>query len=137
MNCSFTLYIIGNNYLLLKNYPNAQKYFKLALAQRECHQFYINLPDNFISLTVLYTDILYREADKNYIRIFTKECLLSFTLKTIEDKLPSRLFPSHPPLLMNNNYWYWNQHLHSFIDIDFTAAPALGEISYQWKSLNA
>lgn len=43
---------------------------------------------------IMIADILYIEADRNYSRIFTaqKEFLLSITLKTIEDKLPARLF---------------------------------------------
>lgn len=43
---------------------------------------------------ILLTDILYIEADRNYSRIFTpaKEYLLSITLKTIEEKLPTKLF---------------------------------------------
>ncbi len=43
---------------------------------------------------IMIADILYIEADRNYSRIFTaqKEYLLSITLKTIEEKLPSRLF---------------------------------------------
>lgn len=55
MDYSFTLYVIGNNYLELKDYPNAQKYFKLALAQSERYQFYNNLADIYISLNELYT----------------------------------------------------------------------------------
>ncbi len=55
MDYSFTLYVIGNNYLSLKDYPNAQKYFKLALAQSERYQFYNNLADIYISLTDLYS----------------------------------------------------------------------------------
>lgn len=43
---------------------------------------------------IMIADILYIEADRNYSRIFTaqKEFLLSITLKTIEGKLPSRIF---------------------------------------------
>lgn len=55
MDYSFTLYIIGNNYLSQKDYPNAQKYFKLALAQSNRYQFYNNLADIYISLNELYT----------------------------------------------------------------------------------
>ncbi len=55
MDYSFTLYIIGNSYLSLKDYPNAQKYYKLALAQSERYQFYNNLADIYIGLTDLYT----------------------------------------------------------------------------------
>ena len=55
MDYSFTLYVIGNNYLSVKDYPNAQKCFKLALAQSERYQFYNNLADIYISLTDLYS----------------------------------------------------------------------------------
>lgn len=55
MDYSFTLYVVGNNYLSLKDYPNAQKYFKLALAQSEQYQFYNNLADIYIALNELYT----------------------------------------------------------------------------------
>ncbi|MEP7163304.1 MAG: response regulator [Ferruginibacter sp.] len=43
---------------------------------------------------IMIADILYVAADRNYSRIFTttKEFLLSITLKTIEEKLPDRLF---------------------------------------------
>ena len=53
---------------------------------------------------ILITDILYVEADRNYSRIFTKnkEYLLSITLKTIEEKLPSQLFQRiHRSYLIN------------------------------------
>ncbi|HMF71154.1 MAG TPA: response regulator, partial [Flavitalea sp.] len=45
-------------------------------------------------IKIIVADILYIEADRNYCRIFTrnKEYLLSITLKTIEEKLPSRIF---------------------------------------------
>lgn len=55
MDYSFTLYVIGNNYLSVKDYPNAQQYFKLALAQSERYQFYNNLADIYIALNELYT----------------------------------------------------------------------------------
>jgi DNA-binding LytR/AlgR family response regulator len=43
---------------------------------------------------IMVGDVLYMEADRNYCRIFTqhKEYLLAITLKTIEEKLPVRLF---------------------------------------------
>lgn len=45
-------------------------------------------------IKIMLTDILYIEADRNYSRIFTsrKELLLSTTLKTTEERLPSSLF---------------------------------------------
>ena len=43
---------------------------------------------------IIIADILYLEADRNYCRIFTRsrEYMMSITLKTIEDKLPSKFF---------------------------------------------
>ncbi|HEX4956865.1 MAG TPA: LytTR family DNA-binding domain-containing protein, partial [Lacibacter sp.] len=43
---------------------------------------------------IMLSDILFIEADRNYSRIFTttKEHLLAITLKTIEEKLPVKLF---------------------------------------------
>ena len=43
---------------------------------------------------IMFADILYIEADRNYSRIFTfrKEFLLSTTLKNIEERLPKDLF---------------------------------------------
>jgi DNA-binding LytR/AlgR family response regulator len=43
---------------------------------------------------IMLADILYMEADRNYSHIFTstKEYVLSVTLKTIEEKLPVKLF---------------------------------------------
>src|SRR5450432_1589638 len=45
-------------------------------------------------IKIIVAEILYIEADRNYCRIFTKnkEYLLSITLKTIEEKLPGRIF---------------------------------------------
>ncbi len=55
-------------------------------------RIFIRYRDKMIKIMV--EDILYIEADRNYSRIFTdaKEYLLSLTLKTIEEKLPSRFF---------------------------------------------
>jgi two-component sensor histidine kinase len=55
MDYSFTLYVIGNNYMYLHDYPNAEKYFSLALAQSDRYQFYNNLADIYIALCELYT----------------------------------------------------------------------------------
>ena len=45
-------------------------------------------------IKIIVAEILYIEADRNYCRIFTKnkEYLLCITLKTIEEKLPGRIF---------------------------------------------
>ncbi|MDN3657041.1 histidine kinase dimerization/phosphoacceptor domain -containing protein [Ferruginibacter paludis] len=55
MDYSFTLYVLGNNYLSVKDYPDALQYFRLALAQSEQYQFYNNLADIYIALNQLYT----------------------------------------------------------------------------------
>ncbi|MBZ5858414.1 tetratricopeptide repeat-containing sensor histidine kinase [Flavihumibacter profundi] len=55
MDYSFTLYVIGNNYLAVKDYPRALEYYKRALAISERYQFYNNLADIYISLADLYT----------------------------------------------------------------------------------
>lgn len=66
MDYSFTLYVIGNGYLSIYDYPNAQKYFKLALAQSERYQFFNNLADIYISLSELYTKTgNYLKAESN------------------------------------------------------------------------
>jgi len=45
-------------------------------------------------IKIMLTDILYIEADRNYSHLFTKEkdYVLAITLKTIEEKLPSKVF---------------------------------------------
>ena len=53
---------------------------------------------------IIIADILYIEADRNYSRIFTKnkEYLLCITLKTIEEKLPERIFlRTHRSFIVN------------------------------------
>jgi two-component sensor histidine kinase len=55
MDYSFTLYVIGNNYLSVKNYVQAKKYYELALKMSKYYQFYNNLADIHISLAELYT----------------------------------------------------------------------------------
>ena len=55
-------------------------------------------------IKIIVADILYIEADRNYSRIFTKnkEYLLCITLKTIEEKLPDRIFiRSHRSYIIN------------------------------------
>lgn len=55
LDYSFTLYVIGNNYLKINEYAVAQEYFDKALAISERYQFYNNLADIYISLAELYT----------------------------------------------------------------------------------
>jgi len=55
-------------------------------------RIFVRLNNKMVKIMV--GDVLYMEADRNYCRIFTqqKEYLLAITLKTIEEKLPMRLF---------------------------------------------
>jgi tetratricopeptide (TPR) repeat protein len=57
----FTLYIIGNNYLALKNNPAALGYYNRVLAMSTRYGFYNNMADIFISLSHLNT------ATANYV----------------------------------------------------------------------
>ncbi len=50
MDYSFTLYVIGINYLDLKNYNSALLYFQKAIDMSEQYGFYNNLADAYISL---------------------------------------------------------------------------------------
>lgn len=55
-------------------------------------RIFVRCKDKMIKIMI--SDILYIEADRNYVRIFTnhKEYLLSITLKTIEEKLSKDIF---------------------------------------------
>lgn len=55
LDYSFTLYVIGNSYLKIKDYTKALDYFSRALVISERYQFYNNLADIYISLSELYT----------------------------------------------------------------------------------
>ena len=55
LDFSFTLYVIGNNYLKINDYAKALDYYNRALAISERYQFYNNLADIYISLSELYT----------------------------------------------------------------------------------
>lgn len=72
MDYSFTLYVIGNNYMALKDYPHALTYYNRASEMSEQYGFYNNLADINIALTDLYTTThVYtkaQEAVKNAIR---------------------------------------------------------------------
>lgn len=66
MDYSFTLYVIGNNYLKIKDYTKALDYFSRALVISERYQFYNNLADIYISLSELYTLTLsYKQAEES------------------------------------------------------------------------
>lgn len=60
MDYSFTLYIVGNNYMSLQAYPDALRHYQQAISMCEQYGFYNNLADNYIALIDLYT------ATKNY-----------------------------------------------------------------------
>ena len=54
LDYDFTLYVVGNNYLSLKDYRKARQYFEHALVIGERYGFYNNLSDIYISLVDLY-----------------------------------------------------------------------------------
>lgn len=54
LDYGFTLYVVGNNYLELKQYQKALSYFKHSMAIGEHYGFYNNLSDVYISLVDLY-----------------------------------------------------------------------------------
>ncbi|HZJ19376.1 MAG TPA: tetratricopeptide repeat protein, partial [Pricia sp.] len=54
LDYDFTLYVVGNNYLALKDYRNAQKYYEHSIVIGERYGFYNNLSDVYISLVDLY-----------------------------------------------------------------------------------
>jgi two-component sensor histidine kinase len=56
MDYSFTLYVIGNNYVALNDHSHALKYYTLARVMSERYQFYNNLADIYISLADLNTN---------------------------------------------------------------------------------
>jgi two-component sensor histidine kinase len=53
LDYDFTLYVIGNNYLALKNYKEALEYFEHSIAIGERYGFHNNLSDVYISLVDL------------------------------------------------------------------------------------
>ncbi len=53
LDYDFTLYVVGNNYLELKNYQKARQYFEHSIAIGERYGFYNNLSDVYISLVDL------------------------------------------------------------------------------------
>ncbi len=55
LDYDFTLYVAGNNYLALKDYENAKKYYEHAIIIGERYGFYNNLSDVYISLVALYS----------------------------------------------------------------------------------
>jgi two-component sensor histidine kinase len=57
LDYDFTLYIVGNNYLALKKYPEALAYFNRSIKMGEQYGFYNNLSDVYISLADLYSNM--------------------------------------------------------------------------------
>ncbi len=55
LDYGFTLYVVGNNYLALKDYQKALNYFEHSIAIGERYGFYNNLSDIYISEVDLYT----------------------------------------------------------------------------------
>jgi len=65
LDYDFTLYVVGNNYMSLKNYEEAKDYFQHSLAIGERYGFYNNLSDVYISLIDLYAQLnKFEEAEK-------------------------------------------------------------------------
>lgn len=54
LDYDFTLYVVGNNYLALKEHDAALKYYEHSIAIGERYGFYNNLSDVYISLVDLY-----------------------------------------------------------------------------------
>ena len=65
LDYDFTLYLVGNNYLDLKNYQKALDYYNRSIKMGEQYGFYNNLSDVYISLADLHTNIgNYPQAQK-------------------------------------------------------------------------
>jgi len=56
LDYGFTLYVIGNVYLALKQYDHALNYFQRSNEISEQYGFYNNLSDTYISLNELFTE---------------------------------------------------------------------------------
>lgn len=56
MDYDFTLFVVGNNYMSLKDYDKALHYFQHSIAIGERYGFYNNLSDTYILLIDLYSD---------------------------------------------------------------------------------
>jgi two-component sensor histidine kinase/Flp pilus assembly protein TadD len=65
LDYDFTLYVVGNNYLELKNYPEALNYYEHSITVGERYGFYNNLSDVYISLVDLNTYLnQFKKAEK-------------------------------------------------------------------------
>ncbi len=72
LDYDFTLYVVGNNYLKLKQYNKAMEYYTRSIEIGERYGFYNNLSDVYISLVDLYAFLnefkSAEEAGKNAIK---------------------------------------------------------------------
>ncbi len=57
LDYGFTLFVVGNNYLSLKEYDKALSYFQHSIVIGERYGFYNNLSDAYILLVDLYADL--------------------------------------------------------------------------------
>ncbi|SDB19951.1 Two-component sensor histidine kinase, contains HisKA and HATPase domains [Flavobacteriaceae bacterium MAR_2010_188] len=57
LDYDFTLYVVGNNYLALKDFAKALDYYEKSMLIGERYGFYNNLSDVYISLAELYSDL--------------------------------------------------------------------------------
>ena len=65
LDYSFTLYVVGNNYLALKAHSKALQYYKKAIEMSQQYGFYNNLADAYISLVDLHTILKqYKKAEE-------------------------------------------------------------------------
>lgn len=65
LDYDFTLYVVGNNHLELKNFQSAIHYFDHSIAVGEQYGFYNNLSDVYISQVDLYAYLIrYEQAER-------------------------------------------------------------------------
>ena len=65
LDYGFTLYVTGNNYLALKEYKKARKYYEHSIIIGQRYGFYNNLSDVYISLVDLYAYLnTFEKADE-------------------------------------------------------------------------
>ena len=71
LDYNFTLYLVGNTYLSLKNYEEAKNYFDHTIAMGERYGFYNNLSDVYISLVDFYAALnKFPEAEEAGLKAF-------------------------------------------------------------------
>jgi len=65
LDYDFTLYVVGNNHLKLKNFQSAIHFFDQSIAVGEQYGFYNNLSDVYISQVDLYAYLIrYKQAER-------------------------------------------------------------------------